>query len=193
MPTPRKFTEENIIDAALRLASELGPAAVTVGAIAGDLQAPIGSIYHRFKSRDVLLGEAWLRTVEDFQAGFLKALNEPDTDSAGLQAALYTPRWVRKYPTQARILLLYRREDFYSNGWSAGMAERAERLGSELHNGLQEFARHYLGSAEKRNMQKLAFAIVDLPYAAVRRYVAKGEKPPLLVDEMVRIAYLAIM
>ena len=52
-----KFNDGDFLDAALAVAAEQGPTAVTVGSIAARLKAPIGSFYHRFASRDVLLGE----------------------------------------------------------------------------------------------------------------------------------------
>src|SRR5438874_5907366 len=84
-----KFANEDFLDAALAIAAEHGPPAVTVGAISERLGAPVGSFYHRFASRDLLLGELWLRTVVDFQQGITAALDEGD----GLGAALHTPAW----------------------------------------------------------------------------------------------------
>src|SRR5207237_563587 len=69
-----KFADRDFLDAALAIAAERGPLAATVGAIAERLGAPVGSFYHRFPSRDVLLGELWLRTVLDFQQGITAAL-----------------------------------------------------------------------------------------------------------------------
>src|SRR5437764_7251227 len=95
-----KFNDTDFLDAALAIAAESGPPAVTVGAITGRLRAPVGSFYHRFVSRDVLLGELWLRTVLDFQQGLSTALDAGD----GLGAALHTPAWVRGHLDQARLL-----------------------------------------------------------------------------------------
>src|SRR6266850_1310087 len=89
-----KYDNGDFLDAALAIAAESGPPAVTVGAITERLGAPVGSFYHRFASRDVLLGELWLRTVLDFQRGIAAALDAGD----GLRAALHTPAWVRGHP-----------------------------------------------------------------------------------------------
>ena len=69
MPRPAKFTEDQILDSALRLVAEGGPGAATIAGIAGLLGAPVGSIYHRFRSRDLLLARFWIRTIKDFQKG----------------------------------------------------------------------------------------------------------------------------
>jgi hypothetical protein len=65
--------------------------------------------YHRFSSRDVLLGELWLQTVLDFQQGTTAALDAGD----GLAAALHTPVWVREHLEErdSRSILLFRFDD----------------------------------------------------------------------------------
>ena len=52
-------------------------AAATVSRIATSVGAPVGSVYHRFASRDVLMAELWLRTITRFQDGYLAALSCP--------------------------------------------------------------------------------------------------------------------
>ena len=61
-----KFSQSDFLGAALAIASEHGPAAVTVASISERLKAPTGSFYHRFASRNVLLGALWLRTVLNY-------------------------------------------------------------------------------------------------------------------------------
>ena len=73
--------------AARALSAERGPAAATVDAIIERLKAPKGSFYHRFASRDALLGELWLATALAFQEGFVAAIEAGD----GLGAALHVP------------------------------------------------------------------------------------------------------
>src|SRR3712207_1089671 len=128
MPRPARFSNQGILDAAAEVAARSGPAGATMGAIADSLGAPTGSIYHRFRSRDVLLAELWLQTVEAFQVGFRAALAGPDAGAAGLEAALHTPRWVRAHPVPARLLLLHHREDFVPGEWPAEVVERAREV-----------------------------------------------------------------
>ena len=77
------FDHADFLAAARALCAERGPAAVTVDAIIERLKAPKGSFYHRFASRDALLGELWLATVLAFQEGFVAAIEAGD----GLGAA----------------------------------------------------------------------------------------------------------
>src|SRR3954468_11327941 len=102
------FDHTDFLDAALVLVAERGPSAATIAAITQLLRAPTGSFYHRFPSRDALLGELWLQTVLAFQDGAPAAREAGDW----LDVALHTPRWVREHVDEGRLLLLYHRDDF---------------------------------------------------------------------------------
>src|ERR1700716_356272 len=136
-----KFDDRDFLDAALAVAAERGPAAVTVGSIAARLKAPVGSFYHRFASRDVLLGQLWLRTVLDFQQGIAAALDAGD----GLRAALHTPAWVRQHPDDARLLLLYHRDDFVQGGWPSALRDGVTAQTERMESGFARFARLVFG------------------------------------------------
>jgi len=183
------YANEQFLDAALKLAAAGGPGAVTMAAIAEKLGAPIGSVYHRFSSRDVLLAELWLQAAESFQAGFLEWLERGD----GLEAALYTPRWVRQHPERGRLLLLYRQEELTWGPWPKDLKRRASRLAKELEKGIQEFARRTFGRVTRNTMDRVVFALADLPLAAVRRHLQAGEAPPALLDELVKEACMAVL
>src|SRR5438105_14595385 len=131
-----KFANEDFLDAALAIAAERGPPAVTVGAISERLRAPVGSFYHRFASRDLLLGELWLRTVLDFQQGITAALDAGD----GLRAALHTPAWVRGHLNEARLLLLYHRDDFLQGGWPEALRDGVAAQTRHMESRLSRFA-----------------------------------------------------
>jgi AcrR family transcriptional regulator len=184
-----QFTKNQFVDAALKLAAEQGPGAITMGSITGQINAPIGSVYHRFASREILLAELWLRLVESFQQGFLEALDQGD----GLQAALHTLNWVRKHPNEGRVLLLYRREELTSGEWPDEIKERARQLTQELDKGLRKFTRRLFGRVTKKSLIRITFTLIDVPYAAVRRHLQAGRLPPVSVDELVRKTYLAIL
>jgi hypothetical protein len=70
-----KFSQEDFLGAALAIVAERGVTGVTVASVSERLGSPTGSFYHRFASRDVLLGSLWLRTVLDFQTGISAALD----------------------------------------------------------------------------------------------------------------------
>jgi len=182
------FKHDEFIDAAMRMVAEKGPGALTVSALAISMKAPIGSVYHRFPSRDVLLAQLWIRIVESFQRGFLEALGHD-----GLSAALYTVEWVREHPDEARVLLLHRREELVSGPWPEHLKEDAARLSQEMDAGIRSFARKQFGSLSDEALRRAVFALTDVPLAALRLHVERGDQPPGFVDQLVRETYLAVM
>jgi AcrR family transcriptional regulator len=190
---PRQYSSQGILEAAADLAAERGPAGATIGAIAESLGAPTGSIYHRFRSKDALLAELWLQAVEGFQAGFQAALAGPDARAAGLDAALYTVRWVRAHPVPARLLLLHHRDDFVHGEWPPEVVERAAALKAGGDAAMRSFTRRALGSTSAASRRRARYAVVELPVAAVLAHLRAGEPPPPIVDELVAEAYGAVM
>jgi AcrR family transcriptional regulator len=182
------FRNDDFLGAARAVVAEHGPAAVTVGAVTARLGAPTGSFYHRFASRKVLLGELWLTTMLAFQRGFFAALDDGD----GLAAMLYTPAWVRAHLDDARLLLLYHRNDFVQGEWPAalrqGVAEQARRFDASL----EGFARDAFGGADAEPLRCARFLLVDVPRAAVRPHLERREPPPAIVDELIRTTHRAV-
>ena len=193
MPRPAHYDNDQIVAAATAVAAKHGPNRATIARIAGALSAPTGSIYHRFASRDVLLGEVWLRTVEQFQGDYAAHLEAPDATVAGLKAARSVTTWVRKHPQEARILLLHRSEDFFAGSWPKEMSERAAQLRAELEGALQSFCRRLLGKSDRASMRAVTFALAEAPYAAVRSHVKAGEPPPPFADDLIEATYHAVL
>ncbi len=184
-----RYTDDLFIDAALQIVSMEGPSGLTMAAVARRAKAPVGSVYHRFPSKDVLVAELWLRTVESFQEGFLKLLKQGN----GSGAAMYTPRWVRQHFNEARLLLLHRRDELMTGDWPDKLTDRTYRLAGQLERCLEEFTQGCLGEATDDNLQRMLFALIDVPYAAVKRYLQAGQSPPAIVDELVCETYSAVI
>lgn len=193
MPRLAKFDEGRILDAAAKLVASRGPNAATVAAIGSALGAPSGSIYHRFRSRDALLGRLWLSKATIFQDRWAAALQIADPIEAGLQAALSMPQVVREDLNGARVMLLYRREDFVSDEWPSEMKAEAEALGRQVKDGLSDMARRLFGRDSAAARRTTAFATIDIPYSAVRRYVSESAAPPAHVDALISRAYHAVV
>jgi AcrR family transcriptional regulator len=183
------FRDADFLDTALALAAERGPAAVTVGAITARLRAPTGSFYHRFISRNALLGALWLRTVLDFQAGATAALDAGD----GLAAALHTPAWAREHLDEARLLLLYDRDDFVQGDWPEELRERVMEMTKRMEAGAARRARVIFGHDGPEERQLAQFLVASLPVAAVRPYLVRREPPPAIVDRLISVTYRAVV
>jgi AcrR family transcriptional regulator len=184
-----RFTDTDYLSAAMAIAVEQGPSAATVASISQRLKAPTGSFYHRFASRDVLLGNLWLKAVLDFQHGVSVALDAGD----GLAAALHTPRWSREHLQEARLLLVFDREDFVSGPWPEELRERVAAMTRRMKSAARRRARAVFGrdGAEERRLAD--FLISNVPVAAVREHLIRREAPPSLVDQMIRTTYSAIV
>ncbi len=193
MPRPAKFDEDQILDAAMRLVAGGGPAAATISGIAGLLDAPVGSIYHRFGSRDLLLARLWVRTIKRFQRGFIEALGAEDLDGAALGAALYNVQWTRDHLDAARVMLLYRREDL-AEKWSDELGDELATLNADVVQAITNHAiRRYGKGADAAAVRRVVFALVDVPYAAGRRHLIAGEPPPPEVDDLVTETFRCIL
>jgi AcrR family transcriptional regulator len=183
------FDHADFLDAALGLVAERGPLAATVAAVTGRLRAPTGSFYHRFSSRDALLGELWLKTVLAFQQGIEAALAAGN----GLAAALHTPVWVREHMDEGCLLLLHHRDDFVHGDWPRELQQGVAAHTQRARASLEKFAHNTFGCAGPDEIRRAQFVLAEVPVAAVRQHLRRREPPPSIVDELIRTTYIAIV
>ena len=184
MGRPARYDEAGILAGARHVSAEIGPQNLTIAAVARRTGVPVGSIYHRYASRDEILAAVWLDLIEEFQARFLAALDGPDAIAAGLAAVRYTCGWVRTHPREARLMLLHRREDFAAERWPASYRRRAKALADQAAASVQGFALRLTGRAAAADLRRVRFALVDLPTAALKRDIEEGVGPSREVEEM---------
>jgi AcrR family transcriptional regulator len=182
------FKNEEFIDSAIQIIAEEGLGALTIAGLSTRVTAPIGSVYHRFPSRDALLAELWLNIIESFQNEWLKIL-----EMDGLQATLYCLQWVRTHPNEARIMLLYRIDDLTSGEWPKDLQKRALRSSRELHEGVASFTKKQFGSVTKEYIDRTLFAIHDAPMGILRRYLQENKIPPDSVANLIQETYEALI
>src|SRR5258705_11311708 len=183
------FEHTAFLAAARDLAAQNGPAAVTVTSVTERLGAPTGSFYYRFASRVLLPAELWLATALAFQRGFVAAIKAGD----GLTAALHTPVWVRSHLDDACVFLLHHRDDFVQGGWPAALTARVAQQARRVDACYKRFARDALGGANASMLRLARVLLADLPKAAVRPPLRRRRPPPLILDDMIRITYGAIL
>lgn len=184
---PAKFDPDQILDVAAAVAAESGHEAVTITAIAARLGAPSGSIYHRYGSRDLLLAHLWVRTVRRFQEGFLQAIATQDLEQAIRLATAHTVRWSAAYPDEARLLLTQHVRDL-SARWPDEFGEELSRLNDATTRAMAELARR-----SDCDLERVVFALVDVPLAAVRRHLQARKPIPDSAAEMAETAALAVV
>lgn len=183
------FDRVDFLAAACALAGASGPAAVTVDAVIEHVGSPKGSFYHRFTSRDVLMGELWLQTILDYQVGFVEAIDAKQ----GLAAALHAAVWSRSHLDEARLLMLYSRHDFVSGAWPETLKKGARDQAQKFEACLQKFARNAFGRTDAIALRRATFVLAEAPIAAVKPHLQRREAPPTIVDELITTVYRAFV
>jgi len=187
------FERRDMAGAALRLVADRGPQAVTVAALAQAVGAPVGSIYHRYRSREALLAELWMDVVEGFQSEFATCLaNASDVDGA-VRVSLFMLEWTRQHRLEVRLLLLHRRQDFVPGAWPAELTDRAAALEPQIGSALRAYAHRAFGTADSNTMARLRYALLDAPFGAIKPYVQARKRMPGVVDELVSATARAVL
>lgn len=144
----------------------------------------VGSLYHRYGSREGLMASAWLDAVNAFQRQFVGALTSGAAD-AGEQAAVVTPRFCREQEPRALILACCRRSEFLGPGTPAELREQIAEVNREGVAAVRAYARRTGAALEACHLGLVAF-----PLGAVRMYLPQRPVPESL-DAYVRAAFTA--
>ena len=185
MPRPARFTTDDILDAALAGVVKDGPR-VSVSDIADHLQGPVGSIYHRFPSRDALMVRLWLRSVERFQAGLAPLAVIPDAHEALLAMARHIPQFCRVHQDEAASLTLFR-QDRLPDECPDELRDAVATMNDTVAALLADVTRRRYGRVTKRHHHCVRMATVVGPYGLVRPYLG-GPIPPLVDDATIAAA-----
>lgn len=180
MAPPRKHSTDDILDAAREVVLAEGSRAASVAAISEACGAPVGTLYHRFGSRDRILTAAWLRALERFQQEALDAYaaHPADPVEAGVAMAAATIAFATHQPQDANLLLAVRRSDLLDATPDEGLSAALEQINAPLRGALVQIARALHGRADARAVEAVTRAVVDLPGAALRRHARDGSHPP---------------
>jgi AcrR family transcriptional regulator len=180
-----KFGKEDLLLAAAGEAAMGRP--VTIQALAAASGATVGSIYHRFNSREEILGEAWLLAVRSFQSVFVPAVDAAANAEQGLAAALAVPRWSRENPGLASLLTLRRQEDFLDGRTPAHLRREAGAINKFTMKVVGAFA-----ARSGRSDLQCRMALIAVPYGAVRLFLP-NQTLPAEIEPMITAAYRAVM
>ncbi|MCF8569974.1 TetR/AcrR family transcriptional regulator [Gordonia sp. HY002] len=182
-----KFSTNDLLDAALQIAVDEGPAAVTAAAVARSTGAPSGSVYHRFAGSDEILARLWIRTIAEFQTGFVDALADTDTAAAADAAIAYVFDWCGANPGKARLLLTFDERGIDRRAPHTVAAELRER-NATARAALEDWARRHFDKPGPEEFDRAMYALVDLPYGAVRRHLPDGRPRQWLRDSVTATA-----
>lgn len=185
MPRPARFTHDGILDAALAGVVREGPR-VSVTDIADQLRGPVGSIYHRFSSREVLMVRLWLRSVDRFQAGLVPLAAIPDPHQALLAMARHIPQFCRAHQDEATSLTLFR-QDRLLDDCPDELRDVVATMNDTVTALMAEVTRRRYVRVTKRQHHCVRMATVVAPYGLVRPYLG-GPIPPLVDDATIAAA-----
>lgn len=189
MPRAPKFSDDDVLDAALACVGRSGRE-VSVQDVAAELEGPVGSIYHRFRSREELLVRLWLRSVRRFQAGVFELDSGTDVADVLLDMAEYVPRYCRTHLAEARALTLYRQAALLAD-CPPGLEHDVATLNDELMTRTRDLTRRRFGTADRAHLELVGVATRTLPYGLVRPYL--GADVPKLIDRATRASAAAVL
>ncbi|MFV0407302.1 MAG: TetR/AcrR family transcriptional regulator [Propioniciclava sp.] len=189
MPRPAKFHEDTLLDAARTAVLRHGRDA-TLAQVAATAGAPIGSLYHRWASRDYLFGSLWLRSIRRFQVGLLEAHGQSDPHHALLTCALHIPRYCRNHPGEALAMTLYRQSALLTRV-DEPLRSQVATVNDDIVAGLRILTRQRYGRITQRRLQLVRLACEQAPYGVIRPLV--GGEIPAFYDDVVRAAADAIL
>ncbi|WP_339863780.1 helix-turn-helix domain-containing protein [Paremcibacter congregatus] len=171
-----EFEDDTFIQASLELISLGGPGATTMAAIAKCAGAPTGSIYHRFPSRNALLGTVWHQALVSLTMATTPALLQGD--SQGAVTALLD--WAESHPKEARLILLYEESDLIDGPLPEEIHKAIAARHRDLGTGLTALLAHKKKTLSAANLALANFAIFDGPIAAMKPLLrAKKAAMPL--------------
>lgn len=191
MARPQKFTSDEILDAAADAVATRWRDA-TIGDVAQRVGAPVGSIYHRFGSREELFVSLWLRSIRRFHAGLVEAATDPDPHNALLRCALHLPRFCREHPLDAGAMTLYRQPDLLED-CPPTLREDVVHLNDEAFGILHSLASRRYRDVGPRHIALVKLAVGESPYGLVRRHLREAAQIPEWMDDVVMAASTAIL
>lgn len=186
-----KFSDDDVLDAAQAALVGVGRDA-GISVIAAELGGPVGSIYHRFGSREEVLARLWLRSVDRFHARLFATAAKP---AAGphevlVSLAAQVPAYCRRHRDEAVALTLFRAAALATSG-----PESVRHAAAHVNDGLLamvgDLARQRFGRADRETLDLVATAIQVCPYGLVRPYL--GRPVPKRIDRATVAAADAIL
>ncbi|QDP96938.1 TetR/AcrR family transcriptional regulator [Microlunatus elymi] len=189
MPRPRRFTDDQVLDATRDLLADPQITRPTIAQISRQSGIHTGSIYLRFASRDELLARLWLRSIQRFHVGLIEALQAPDPL---VQAALHQSRYCRAHPTEARAMKMFHREQLLGIG-PAQLQDDLQHVNDAMNAAFGDAVEATFGSRDPQLQAWAYTAAKAIPYGLIRDFIAHAQPIPDWIDDMVQAAVSAVL
>jgi hypothetical protein len=122
-----------------------------------------------------------------------RQLADADRERALAAEAAGDAHWMAEHLDDARLLLLYHRDDFGQGEWPGALERRVALQAQRVDACYEKFARDTFGEANPEQLRIAQFVLADVPKAAVSPHLRRRESPPSIVDELIRLTYRAIV
>lgn len=189
MTRPAKYSVDDLLDAAAAAVVDHGKEA-TLQQVAAAAGAPIGSLYHRFASRDELMARLWVRSIQRFHEGLLAVGDDADPHGALVAMALHIPRFCRDNPADALAMTLHR-QPVLAASTTGDLQDVVATINDDINGRYVRLARAHWGRLTKRREFLVMMGCLQSPYGLVRPYC--GAAVPKELDDIVRASTEAIL
>jgi AcrR family transcriptional regulator len=116
VPRHSKFDADRILDAALAAIAVHGKG-TTIAQVGEQIDVSMGSIYHRFDSRDELFGALWLRQIHHIHQYLFAVMDaQPEPRAALCECAVAVVRYVREQPASSLAMTLFSQARLIAEG-----------------------------------------------------------------------------
>lgn len=159
-----KYDDDMILDAMAAETARAGLDAASVASVAKRLGAPSGSVYHRFPTRNHLIGALWIRTIRSFHDAIERALDPLDGADLASRVVTAVFEWIDADRVGSILLLKFRTEDLIEKEWPTevrlDIAAENQRIADMVNR---------VADARRINPLDAVLGLVDIPAAAARR------------------------
>ena len=176
VPRPRIHDPDAILDAVENLVARSGPTAVTIRAISAAVGVSNGAVYHTFRSRGGLMGQAWLRAGQRFLAVQTSLVDEalasggPDGPTEAVVAAANAAVvFAEQYPGSSTLVLRVRREEVLADDVPDVVADDLRQLDKLLVALMVRLAIAVWDRKDAAAVDAITSCVVDLPTALLLR------------------------